>query len=423
MADALIPLLCVALLAVAPVPDGGAVTGRWNASVTIAAGPVAFGLDLNEAGGRVTGAILNGEDRLELSSGTWDGAVLTLRLDQYDGTIVARQDGEAGWTGEYTRQTRSGIGRYPFRAVRAAATAAPLPDGWEPPLLAGDWAIEVYGSDGKLEERGDAVFTIGEPTGSGRRRLTGTVIPVSGDYGLLAGELIRGPHSVHFSLSRFDGIHAVRLDGEVHGPDEMRGTLGSGLTHTATWTAIRKKAAAASVEDEAYTLTRMRDPEEPLRFTAKDLGGATVSFDDARFKGKVVLVDIFGTWCPNCHDEAPLLVELHKKYRDRGFEVIGLAYEYTSEWDRSVRLIERFRARYGIEFPLLVAGTTADGEIARTLPQLVGFGAYPTTLFVGRDGRVRAIHAGYSGPATGARHEQVKAEFEERVRRLLAESN
>ena len=96
-----------------------------------------------------------------------------------------------------------------------------------------------------------------------------------------------------------------------------------------------------------------------------------------------------------------------------------LAYEYTPDTARNARQIDIFRKKYGIEFPILMAGTTAEGQIARTLPQLEGFGAYPTTIFIGRDGRVRRIHAGFSGPATGERHTHVKREFEALVKELL----
>jgi hypothetical protein len=120
-------------------------------------------------------------------------------------------------------------------------------------------------------------------------------------------------------------------------------------------------------------------------------------------------------------DETPVLVDLYERYHKDGLEIVTLSYEYTDDAARNARQIEIFRKKYGIEYPILMAGTTAEGEIARTLPQLVGFGAYPTTIFVGRDGRVRKIHAGFSGPATGERFAEVKREFDELVRQLLAE--
>jgi thiol-disulfide isomerase/thioredoxin len=224
-------------------------------------------------------------------------------------------------------------------------------------------------------------------------------------------------------VSRFDGIHVTLVTGELRPDGTLAGEIASGPSYRAAWTAVRKGdvAAAGSEIKDPYSLTTVRDPGEPFAFSLPDTQGKTVSLSDPRFRGKVVVVDIFGTWCPNCHDEAPFLVELHRKYGKDGLEVVGLAYEYTDDAERNARQIEIFRKKYGIEFPLLMAGTTNDGEIARTLPQLVNFGAYPTTVFVGRDGRVRKIHAGFSGPATGARFDEVKREMEELVKALLAE--
>jgi thiol-disulfide isomerase/thioredoxin len=145
-----------------------------------------------------------------------------------------------------------------------------------------------------------------------------------------------------------------------------------------------------------------------------------VTQNDPRFHGKVVLLDIFGTWCPNCHDEAPVLAGLYTQFHARGLEIVGLSYEYVDDRARSQRLLEVYRRKYSIGFPLLLAGTTDAGQIAATLPQLRNFGAYPTTIFLDRHGRVRLIHAGFSGPATG-RLDEVKQNFERTIVKLLDE--
>jgi thiol-disulfide isomerase/thioredoxin len=131
-------------------------------------------------------------------------------------------------------------------------------------------------------------------------------------------------------------------------------------------------------------------------------------------------LDIFGTWCPNCHDEAPLLQSLYAQYHARGLEIVGLSYEYVDDRARSQRLIEVYRRKYSIEFPLLQVGTTDPGQIEKTLPQLRNFAAFPTTIFLDRHGRVRLIHAGFSGPATG-RFEEVRRSFERTLSALLDE--
>jgi peroxiredoxin len=179
-------------------------------------------------------------------------------------------------------------------------------------------------------------------------------------------------------------------------------------------------AAAATGFEEAEHLTSVANPSEPFRFHAKDASGALISQSDLRFRGKVVLLDIFGTWCPNCHDEAPVLQSLYAEFHARGLEIVGLSYEYVDDPARSQRLLQLYRRKYSITFPLLLAGTTDPGQIEKTLPQLRNFGAYPATFFLDRHGRVRLIHAGFSGPATG-RLDELKQSFQQTIAKLLDE--
>ena len=131
------------------------------------------------------------------------------------------------------------------------------------------------------------------------------------------------------------------------------------------------------------------------------------------------MVDIFGTWCPTCHDAAPTLVRLWHKYHMRGLEIVGLAYEVTGDPAVDAPLVRRYRDKFEIPYPLLLGGISDAEEAAATLPQLDGFGAFPTTIFLGRDGKVKRVHAGFYGPATGPQHNQLVAEFEREVERLL----
>jgi hypothetical protein len=116
-----------------------------------------------------------------------------------------------------------------------------------------------------------------------------------------------------------------------------------------------------------------------------------------------------------------VLVDLYAKYKSQGLEVVALAYEYTGDQARDLEQLRIYRQRHGIEFPMLLAGTTEPGEIARTLPQLVNFGAYPTTIYIGRDGKVDYIHAGFEGKATGERHQKLVQEMEHRIQAMLQE--
>ncbi len=402
----------------------------WSAELT-AARPgvtgsylVPFRLVIEHASSGLRGALLNGSDRMEFSSVTQKGEEVALRLDQYDSVLLAHCTSAAchALEGEYIRQKGSSISRYAFSAQCDRSPSAPtkVSAATAPVNATGDWHFIFTDQSGKPDSEPNAPAHF---TQSGNH-VEGTIAPVSGDYGMLSGELMtdQAPNAIKTSelhLSRFDGIHALRLDGHFVTPDRIEGVFQVSPTSKLNFVATRATSASTGF-DEAEHLTSVDDPSVPFRFQGVDASGATVTQSDPRFRGKVVLVDIFGTWCPNCHDEAPVLQSLYAQFHARGLEVVGLSYEYIEDRLRNQRLLGIYRNKYSITFPLLLAGTTESGQIASTLPQLRNFGAYPTTIFLDRHGRVRMIHAGFSGPATG-RLDEVKQSFERNVVKLLDE--
>jgi thiol-disulfide isomerase/thioredoxin len=178
------------------------------------------------------------------------------------------------------------------------------------------------------------------------------------------------------------------------------------------------KGAAAFLPD-GFSAVRAKDPSKPFRFASPDADGQMVSSEDARFAGKPMIVTFSGTWCPNCNDEAPVLEALRARYGSRGLEVVALHFEYTDDVARSRRLLKSFAARYGVTYPILLAGTTKDAKTSGVSLQLEGTRPYPTTLFLDRTHRVVKTHVGFDGPATGERFTKLKKEMEETVESLL----
>ena len=130
-------------------------------------------------------------------------------------------------------------------------------------------------------------------------------------------------------------------------------------------------------------------------------------------------MNITGSWCPNCHDEAPFLAELYRKYRSQGLEVVALSFEEDDQLKNPARL-RAFMKEYGIDYTMLLAGTPDDRDAKLTQP--VNLNSWPTTFFLGRDGRVRFVHAGFPGPASGELYRQATHEFYSQVESLLAEN-
>ena len=389
--------------------------GLWDGAMQGKVGEVSFGIELKQDNGKLHAELLNATDRMPFSSAVWDGKTLTLRMDYYDGTVVAHAVSPERMEGEYSRQGSQGIAHIPLVLTPHREQQKGKP--WTGPSLAGDWLLRDSG------DKSTVLVNFQQPgrtNADGSAILTGVVEPVDGDTGLLHGTLTQDADGkTHFHLSRFDGIHVLALAGTVQPDGTLKGQFG-GVRSASDFTAERSNdVSAADPNLKAGSLSRVKNPDEPFRATGIDAAGKTVSLSDPQFKGKAVIVDIFGTWCPNCHDEAPVLQALYRKYHDQGLEIVGLAYEYTPDMQRNLRQLAVYREKYGITFPLLVAGTTDQDQIAKTLPQLVNFGAFPTAIFLDRDGKVRAIHAGFTGPSTGDRYLQVQQHMDELTREIL----
>ena len=170
--------------------------------------------------------------------------------------------------------------------------------------------------------------------------------------------------------------------------------------------------------------TQLKEGESRLNFSFKDINGKNVSINDEQFKNKVVVIQLMGSWCPNCMDESEFLKGFYAQYKDKGVEVIALAYELSLDETRSRTSLEKFINRFQITYPVLIApATSSDPEkTEKTLPQLTPIRSFPTTIFIGKDGTVQQVHSGFYGPGTGAYHEAFKKEFYQIINRLLNSS-
>jgi len=166
----------------------------------------------------------------------------------------------------------------------------------------------------------------------------------------------------------------------------------------------------------------MRSAGQRFEFAFPDLDGRTVSSQDPPYRGKVMIVALAGSWCPNCHDEAAFLEPLYRQYRAKGVEIVSLMFEHFGDFPRAADATLRFRKHYGIEYATLIAGISDKDDAGKKLPMLDHVYAFPTTIFLDRKGVVRKIHTGFSGPATGEHYTQFVAEVKATLDQLLSES-
>ena len=272
--------------------------------------------------------------------------------------------------------------------------------------MSGRWAVRFHETDG------DDTASIGEFAQRGSR-LFGTFLNPNGDHRFLAG-YVRGND---FKLSTFDGAHAFVFSGSINETGDIENAdFWAGTSWHQTWSAVRDEDVRLP---DAFARTYLQPGYDRFEFEFPRPDGTMVSQGDARFAGKVVLVTLSGSWCPNCNDATEHLVELHKRYRERGLSIVGLAFEMTGDFERDAEQVRTYRDYHGIDFPLLIAGTADKEEASAAFPLIDRIKSFPTTIFLHGDGRVHTVYSGYSGPATGEAHEKLKRHFEDIVEELL----
>ena len=405
-----LPALALAAAVLAPgllLGQEAPPSGLWYATLEPVAGlEVHFGIEVAAKGGKLSGALVNGASESRFTSVSWDGGALTLEMAHYDGRIVARRNGDL-LAGTFTRAIPSGQIEVPFRATRVAPALPKPPKG--SPSLEGDWGVEM----GEGEKASRLLGTFRQDGGEA----TGTLLGSTGDYGPMHGTW----DGRALVLTVFDGVFIYRLDGALDASGSLSGTFRSRSGVPTPWKARRLDAAgAAAWLPGGGSIVRAKDPDARVSFSYPSAPGKMVSLDDPGLKDRPVVISILGTWCPNCHDEAPVLEDLYRRYRGQGLAVVALSYEYTDDAERSFRQIDRFRERHGVTYPILFAGTTKAASASEPISRLDGFKGYPTTLFLDRSHRIVKAHSGFDGPSTGARFAAQKKELEEAVKAILA---
>ena len=246
-------------------------------------------------------------------------------------------------------------------------------------------------------------------------KVKGTFRTKTGDYRYLDG-VVTGDS---LKLSAFDGSHVYLFRAQVS-DSTLDGKFYSGKHAVQEFMAARNEGFELP---EADSLTFLREGYDKFDFSFPNSEGKMVSLKDPRFKDKVVLVQIMGSWCPNCLDETRFYVEFLKDNPDLDIELVALAFEYAKTEEKAFEAIARLKERAEVPYPILLAqyGTSNKQKANEKLPMLNHILSYPTTIYIDKKGEVRKIHTGFNGPATGEKYEQFKEQFAETVRELAKE--
>ncbi|MGB3465617.1 MAG: TlpA disulfide reductase family protein [Cyclobacteriaceae bacterium] len=273
--------------------------------------------------------------------------------------------------------------------------------------IAGRYSVVFTESDGKQYP---AVAVL-EQEGS---KVNGTFLTETGDYRFLEG--IADGDSL--KLSAFDGTHLFLFTAKISGDSLQNGQFWHGKDTYERWTGIKNPDAQLT---DQYDLTYLKEGYDKITFTFPDLSGDSISLDDPVYRDKVVILQILGTWCPNCMDETKFYTEWYGNNSDRPVEIIGLAYENKPDFNYASQRVKKMKDKMGVPYTMLIAGTSDKEAASATLPMLNAIISFPTSVFIDKTGKVRKIHTGFSGPGTGVEYEKWKTSFNELMEKLLSE--
>jgi thiol-disulfide isomerase/thioredoxin len=399
--------------------DGGAVAsqksyppnGIWQASIIRKDGQfIRFNFEMKDSAGKKILYIMNGKERLLADNIRQREDSLFIEMPFFDSRFALRIYDDDKLEGNWIKNYGHRQVIMPFRAFRNETKRFSVS---RQPLfnIAGRWSVHFRERNQTTEE------AVGEFRQSGSE-ITGTFLTTTGDYRFLEG-VVDGDS---LRLSTFDGGHAYYFTAKIVSADKISGgVFYSGATSKEGWQAEKNEHAA--LPDE-FSLTTLKNPhDDRLNFTFRSIDGPLVSINDKAFKNKVVIVQIMGSWCPNCMDETRFLSDYYKKNKTRGIEVIALAYERTTNFDESRKSLQSFKNRFDVTYPVLVTPVALNDSLRteKTLPQIKKILGFPTTIFIDKAGKVRKISTGFNGPGTGDHYEIFKKEFNELVNGLLKE--
>ena len=383
------------------------IEGIWHAEVPTVIGPIPFELQIEATDKGYQTYALNGDEKLLLDSTFLQGDTLHISMELFDAEIVAVVD-DTLMKGMYTKklgnlEDRSGE----FTATKGEKARFEGGDASTEKTIAEKYAVTFTDDEGGTYES----VGIFKQNGS---KVSGTFLTTTGDYRYLAGNIVEDS----LKLSCFDGTHIFLFKAKIAGDSLVGGKFCASLQYQETWEAVKDDNAMLP---DATSLTYLKDGYEQISFAFPNTKGDTVRLSDERYKNKVVLVQILGSWCPNCMDESKFYAAWLAKNEDLPVEVIGLAFEKKTDPAYAFPKIDKMKERFGMNYEVLLAGLNSGNAAAAALPMLNHVMSFPTTIYIDKAGKVRRIHTGFSGPGTGKYYADFVEDFDGFVRKLAGE--
>ncbi|MBX2845240.1 MAG: TlpA family protein disulfide reductase [Saprospiraceae bacterium] len=397
-------LIVLSMMACNSAPKDLQAGSNWLFSLDIGdRGVIPFQVEVKDA---TTLIFKNAEEQIEVTDVRYEGDSVYIKMPVFGSEFKGQftKDNIAGTWHNYNKKDYA----IPFVATKGNLARFELPEDVNTHDFSGRYNVTFQDSEG-VTTQAIGIFKQTED-----HRVTGTFLTETGDYRYLEGNA----SGYRMNLSTFDGAHAFVFNAAANPNGALKGKFYSGTHWEETWRAVKDETTQLTSADE---LTALLPGYKTVEFEFPDAEGKPLAFPSAAYEDKVVILQIIGTWCPNCMDETRYYTKLYDAYKDQGLEIIALDFEPTPTLDYFQPRAERFKRDLGVDYPVVLAGPSDKKEAAKSLPMLNHILSYPTSIFIAKDGSVRKIHTGFSGPGTGQAYTDFVTKTDKLVQSLLAE--
>lgn len=389
-----LPVFLLLIVSCSPGPKN---TTLLQGLISNSGGEIRFTFGIPPDSSRGVAYVLNGPDTLWYNRSIKTADSISYYFDALDSRIAVSRASQHGW---YEKRASRG------RRIRMPLHLSSVPEDsavkTKNHRFDGEWQVVFHETSGPSPATGIFALENGQ--------LKGTFVTETGDFRFLTG--IAGDDG--FSLWTFDIAHAYFFGAQLVDENTLSGQFWAYNDSPVPWTAKR----GTNMLRDPMQVTKLK-PDARIQFSFQNEFGQRISNTDPAFAGKPMLVYIFGSWCPNCADEARLIEQLSLQYAETELQIVGLAFEYSGNPAEDIELVKLYRKRFGVTWNTLLAGSSDKTEASAKLPFIEKVVSFPTSFFVRRDGSIEAVHTGFSGPGTGAYHTLEKQRFIEHINAIL----
>jgi len=390
--------------AIEPTPKS--VSGTYRGVLQSPGGELAFPIHIQTEGDSLSGFIVNGADTASFDKVTLNGDSLIMGYSYYDSYLKSEVQYDGSLSGKWRHLDEGGSYismnfsaekgvNYRYQ-TNAPESSYPFDGEWQATFRDDE---ETFPAQGRF---------VSQPGG----KLYGTFQKETGDYRFLDGAY----SDSSFTLSTFDGPHAFLFKGRLQPDGSLEGDFWSKDSYHATWTAKQGESKLRN----PLQIAADQAVGNKVTFSFPNLAGDTVSTSDPKFQNKPMLVYLFGSWCPNCADEAQMMRKLYAEgYSESELQIVGLAFEYSGVFERDAQMVSQYKDRFNIPWPLLIAGTSDKAQAAEQLSFLDQIISYPTSIFINRNHIIEAIHVGFNGPATGSAYYNEIQRYKQHINAII----